>query len=633
MVAHGDILTEYTQNAVLKNPEVLSRWHAFKAATEEIGVARGAYFPQADLTAGTGKERLAAPPASYEPPVVSTFHRSSTSLTISQTLYDGFSSRDEVRRLNHVQLARYYELLDATENAALDAVRAYYDLLRNRRLLELSQDNFVYHRTVFEQIQMKVRVGVGRRVDLEQVAGRLSLSEANMVLDNASVHDVNARFLRIVGEAPPKSSVTRTDPFSKLIPANAAEAHIAVAIEFSPLVLAAVENVRAAKYDLDQRRAKYQPKLDLRISQSIGQNLGGTVGTNKDSVAELVMNWNLFSGGSDVARSRMYLERLNSSKFQRDKACRDVRQTMDLAYHNIGTLTEQLVFIEQQVTAIEKARIAYKKQFDLGQRTLLDLLDTENELFQAKRTYTNAEFDLSIARARTLAAMGKLVSSLGLSQLDTSNLSEMLGATADAPETCPPDAALSMDLQKNELMERAREAIKPINPSAPAATPEPGDAPPTHMKDQEKRKPEAVKPLASLSATSSTDEPVPANEALPAPDNAPASMIERWARNWSEKNVAGYLSHYDASFRPEAWESRAAWEADRRRKIGEASSIKVELKNLKVTQPKNDKATAIFTEVLEVGDYNETSEKRLKLIFDGNAWKIQEEKKLRKRNT
>ena len=466
--AWGDMLADLAQKAVLKNPEVLSRWHNFQSADKEIGVARGAYFPSVDMSVGRGREH------NQSALDTSTLNRKSVTLTLTQMLYDGFTTRDEVRRLTNTQLTRYYELLDASENVALEVARAYYDVLRHRKLYGLTEDNYVSHRTVFEQIRQKVQAGVGRRVDLEQAAGRLALSEANLVSDNANVHDVSARFQRIIGELP-SAALADSASLGELIVPNAADAHLSVAADFHPAILAAVENVRAARYDLDGRRAKYHPRVDFRLSQTRDSNTGGVVGKNRNAVAEIVVNWNLFSGGSDSARVDQYAERLDAARYQRDKVCRDIRMILAIAYNDVWKLQEQIKFLEQHRLSIEKARVAYQKQFEIGQRSLLDLLDTENELYQARRSHVNAEHDFAIAHARTLAGMGRLVSSLGLTRLETADLPDLLGISSDAPEGCPPEAPLAHNIQKAELDVRAIAAAKP--PELPVATDDPAANP------------------------------------------------------------------------------------------------------------------------------------------------------------
>ena len=71
------------------------------------------------------------------------------------------------------------------------------------KLVALAEENYVQHRSVFEQIQRKVQAGAGRRVDFEQASGRLALAESNLLTETANLHDVSARYQRIVGETPP----------------------------------------------------------------------------------------------------------------------------------------------------------------------------------------------------------------------------------------------------------------------------------------------------------------------------------------------------------------------------------------------------------------------------------------------
>jgi len=457
--ARSDMLVEFAQKALLKNPDVLSRWHNFQAAASETTAARGGYLPRFDVAVDSGREHGQSQilnNANY------TVNTKTITFTLTQMLYDGFATRNEVRRLNNAQLTRYYELLDASENAALEAVRVFYDVSRQRKLFELTEDNYVRHRTAYEQIKLKVTAGVGRRVDLEQATGRLALSESNLVLDNANIHDASARFQRVIGELPPvnmRKSLSQAKLAKQILP-NAADAVLSVAVDYHPAVLAAVENVRSARYDLYGRWAKFQPTVNLSVSQNHGKNLGGIDGFTSNATAKVTLNWNLFSGGSDSARSSQYAERLNAARDLRDKACRDIRMNLAIAYNDISKLQEQLNYLDQHQLSIEKARTAYQKQFDIGQRTLLDLLDTENELYQAKRSYINAEYDLAIAHARTLAGMGRLVSALGIAHLETADLPELLGTASDGAENCPPEAPLANNIRKAELDARAVEEAR-----------------------------------------------------------------------------------------------------------------------------------------------------------------------------
>jgi adhesin transport system outer membrane protein len=107
-------LKEVAQKVVLTNPEVLAKWHAFKAAGGDIDVARAGFFPRVDYTGGTGREHLKLPGSPQRD-----YTRSGYALTLNQMVYDGFATSNDVKRLDKARLTRYFELLDAAESATL----------------------------------------------------------------------------------------------------------------------------------------------------------------------------------------------------------------------------------------------------------------------------------------------------------------------------------------------------------------------------------------------------------------------------------------------------------------------------------------------------------------------------------
>lgn len=476
--AQQDTLKSVAQRAVLNSPEVLQRWHAYQAADNEKDAAFGGYLPRVDLTAGAGKENR-DDPITRQGQVKSDYSRRSTAISLTQMLYDGFATRNEVKRLDHARQVRYFELLDASENVALEAARAYIDVLRYRKLVTLAEDNYVQHRAVFEQIQKKALAGVARRVDLEQAAGRLALAEANLLTETSNLHDVGARYQRLVGEAPARD-LASAPPLGTGLPTDAAILLKTVTSQ-NPAIQGAVENVRSADSAVDARKAAYQPRVDLRLRNERGSDLNGYVGSTDNRTAEVVLTWNLFNGMSDMARSRQYADQRSVAKDLRDKTCRDVRQNAAIAFNDTRKLAEQLVYLDQHQLATEKARDAYRKQFDIGQRTLLDLLDTENELFQAKRAYVNAESDLLIAQARSQAGQGNLLAALQLSRIGRDEVPGPADwrAEGDAAEHCAPEDVTVVVVDKAALNARAAELVRDVAPPPPPAPkPEPPAPPP-----------------------------------------------------------------------------------------------------------------------------------------------------------
>jgi adhesin transport system outer membrane protein len=397
------------QRAIEGNPTVAASFDAFRAADEEVGVATGAWKPHLDAAADAGHRTYA-----YTSPIAGSpeFAQTGVRLQLSQLLWDGLATRNEVDRLGHAKLLRWFEFLDATEHLGLDAARAYYDVVRMRRFVELAEENYVQHKVTYDHVQSRVQGGVGRGVDLEQVGARLAQAESTLVAERAGLHDATARYLRIVGTLPPAETVS-TVPTTRPLPGSAADA-LEQAQSQSPAVAASIENLRSARAAAEGRKSAFQPRVEARAFEADGHNLDGNLYERHDAGAGIVLTWNLFNGGSDSARERQYASLLTQAENLRDKACEDTREQVAVAFNDVRRLDEQLRHLDRNVVAIRKARDAYRQQFEIGRRSLLDLLNAENELYAARRSYADAEADMAIAIVRTHAAMGTLVAALGL---------------------------------------------------------------------------------------------------------------------------------------------------------------------------------------------------------------------------
>jgi adhesin transport system outer membrane protein len=586
--ANAQVLTmkESAQLAITTNPDILAKWHAFQASNGERDVAFGGYLPHADAQASVAHE------SHNEPLLVSNFNSRSEALTLTQMLYDGFATANDVARLDHNRLARLYELYDASESTTLDVVRAHLDVLRYRKLVALAEENYVQHRAVYDQIQSKAKAGVGRRVDLEQSAGRLALAEANLLTETSNLHDVSARFQRLVGVRPGKE-MDEPAGLDKGLPPDIGSA-LRVADKTHPALLAAIEGIRATDSEASSRRAAFQPRFDLRLNAQHGNNINSEIGVTNDRTAQIVMTWNLFNGLSDRARLHQLADQINVTRDLRDKVCRDLRQNLEIAYNDKRKIAELLTYLDQHQLSIEKARDAYKQQFDIGQRTLLDLLDTENELFQARRSYAEAQYDQLIAYARAQAGMGNLFKVLGLTRPDAGSLPNFGDRTDETDiNNCPVDAPETYVADKSDLNIRALELLK-----------------------------ESATAAENIRATTISHD---AGAQVSTPNNSHkliADALTAWSAAWSSHDLRAYFNSYSPTFQPSADISHEQWAAGRRAKISASQQISVGITNVKFTFKDPNHATATFHQSYRGDAYHDEVEKNQDWENIGGRWVI-----------
>jgi adhesin transport system outer membrane protein len=251
---------------------------------------------------------------------------------------------------------------------------------------------------------------------------------------------------------------------------------------------AAIANLWSAEAATEAAKASFMPRFDIQARQDVWHDKDDIDGRYEEGIIELVMRYNLFNGGSDLANRRRLAAKSLQAIDIRNKTCRDIRQELSIAWNNTKRLEEQKTYLDRHQLSIEKAREAYRRQFDIGQRTLLDILDTENEYYEARRAYLNADRDHAISFARTLAGSGALLAALELgNELHAMELPP--GYDTEKPDMypiCPQDTnpALQIDKEKvfREAMEKQGYLGAPTSGAAQPAAPAPfmqGDKAPT----------------------------------------------------------------------------------------------------------------------------------------------------------
>ena len=544
----ADAARNAAKQALQNNPEVTARLNAYLGKVEAQAVASAPWKPRVDLNANVG-----AGSTRDRGGLTRDLDRAGVGLTLTQVLWDGFATRHDVSRVGHESLSRWFELVETSEQTALEATRAVYDVQRLRKLVALAEDNLLQHQQASAKLDERFKAGVGRGVDLDQARARLALAESNRDTELANLHDVAARYQRIVGEQPP-ADMGSIELLRAGMPGSAPEA-AQMAISRSPAVAATIENLRAARAGESNRRSAFQPQVSVRAHATGGRNLADMDGRKSDAGVELLMNWNLYNGGADSARVREQQYAVQQAQDLRDQACRDVRQTVLIAYNDTAKLVSQLGSLGRNSAAIERARDAYRQQFDIGQRSLLDLLNAENEAYTARRSLTNAVYDRALAYARTLAATSQLTTRLNLSRDLMPGDAQNWAAGEDVAMRCPAQAVDLAPLKGGDTSL----PLDATGQAAPTERPAVASAMPVQL------------PGALVS--------------LPLTDAAPAAGVDQrlkaWAKTWASRDVAQLSAFYAPDFKGGA-ASVAAWRHQQRLLLAGKTDVALEIEELQI---------------------------------------------------
>lgn len=409
--AMAQALPEAVRIALRRNPEILAAAANARAAVAGYDQAAAGRFPTVDLRAAAGREESENVGLNLSGQGSRKLLRQEGSLTLRQNVFDGSQVRSEMERQSFRLDSSRFRLVESGETVSLRVTEAYLEALRDVGLVSLAEENVKRHEDLLQKTQARFKSGVGQRADVEQASARVALARSSLVGARGAAEDSAARFNRVVGRYP--SDLSEPPSAGKDLPPTLAIAQ-AEAVENAYGVHAARAELGAAQAGVRSVRADLMPRFDVELSASRNRDVDGIKGPNHDNMAMLVMRYNLFRGGADEARIREAMERETVALETYNNALQSTEESVARAWSALRAARDRLAPLEAHANATAQVLLAYRSQFELGRRSLLDLVNAENELFQARSALHTGRAAARVAEYRMLAAVGGLVKSLGL---------------------------------------------------------------------------------------------------------------------------------------------------------------------------------------------------------------------------
>jgi adhesin transport system outer membrane protein len=331
---------------------------------------------------------------------------SQESIVIRQLLFDGFASIHDIWRQSARVNAAAFRVRERTELIALDAAEAYVDVVRFLRLVGLAEQNVATHEKIFSNVNSRFSGGRAGEGDLEQARERVENARAQLDEFRRSLEDARSKYRKVVGlEA---VNLRFPGPLGGM-PGSKDEA-LAVAIRFNPTILAAQADADAAKHAFRVTDGAFTPTLALEGRATHFDNTYPFLGiTHDDFSGKVVMSWDIFRGGQDTWKRSEQAERYTQATMAHARLQRDALESIDKAWAARTITVTRIGDLTRQLQADRKTISAFDKEYELGQRSLIDLLNAQNQYFNAAVSLTSARGVVVFADYQLLAAMGTLL--------------------------------------------------------------------------------------------------------------------------------------------------------------------------------------------------------------------------------
>lgn len=406
---NAETLEESLARAYETNPTLLSQRALLRSVDEGVSQALSGWRPTVSISGDISRQQSynntrSSPTSRYLSPY-------GASLDVTQPLYN-FTVSPSVSRAENQVRAQRAALASAEQQILQSVIDSYTAVLRDQAIVELNMNNERVLKRQLDATNDRFRVGEVTRTDLSQAEARLAQATADRVQAEGNLAASRAVYRNVVGEFPGTLVVP---PPLRDIPVTADEA-IAIAVSQNPDVRAAEFTEIAARDNVRAIEGELWPELNLRGSVSADEHSAGDDTHANAATITAELSVPLYTAGSVAARVRAAKHTADQRREQFDQARRDAQETTTRSWEALETARASLRALDAQIRSSEIALEGVQKEALVGSRTVLDVLNAEQELLNARVNQVVARRNEVSASYQLKAAVGALTArALGLS--------------------------------------------------------------------------------------------------------------------------------------------------------------------------------------------------------------------------
>jgi len=399
--AQAQSLEQALVSAYLTNPQLEAQRAALRATDELVPQALSGWRPSVIAEGDTifNDTERSGPRSNSD-----TFTTLQSSLAVDQEIYSGGETVANTRRAERLVRVERAQLMVVEQNVLLEAVTVYTDLLAARAVLDFANGNEGRLRRQLQATQDRFDVGEVTRTDVAQSDARLSGAIADRIEAEGAVSGAIASYRRVINQEP--AGLVVPPPLS-LLPDTEEEAQV-LAEDLNPSIAAAQYNLSAARADVDVAESSLLPRLSVRGELAYARDPNEVLDWRRDASIGANLRVPLYQGGGEYARVRQTKQTVRQRRDDIEDTLRAVRDEVTTSWETLLTATSRIESIGAQVRANEIAVEGSRQEALVGQRTTLDVLDQESDLFQSQVDLVRARRDQIIASYRLKAAIGQL---------------------------------------------------------------------------------------------------------------------------------------------------------------------------------------------------------------------------------
>lgn len=377
----------------------------------ELTRARAGFGPSIDLRGEAGGNMLSDRTTREYDLDKKMYGIGEISARLTQPIWDGFATRSRVRSAKSTLESVKHRVFDTATTLSLDGIIAQIDLLRRRAIYELSERNVATHRSILAQTQDRSSMGADTEADVSQAQSRLARALSSLSEAQAALLVAEDTYLRLTGMAPTPEIQPVPMPAQLF---NSPQEVYEMAEKDNPKLAAYLQDIKVQKAEKELAKSTYYPTFNAEIGPTYSDR-GGSYDRWVYSFDVLgTMRWNVFNSGADLAETKAAGARIREARQTLYDFADDLKLDVESTWVNYLSAQDQYKNYTEAIKYNEFTRTAYMEQFQLGQRSLLDVLDAENELYNSSTQAETARGNILVGAYRLCALTGNLLQMMSI---------------------------------------------------------------------------------------------------------------------------------------------------------------------------------------------------------------------------
>ncbi len=407
----GVSMREAIETAIASNPEIIQAQMNTEAIQFEREQAQSLYFPTIDLEASAGARRLENATRRALGISDDWLYPLEARARLDWTVIDFGRRRGELLR----QAARVdgasLRVVERSEFIALQVARQYLNLLLQERIVAAATDNVLFHEQMTANLSEGVQQGSISVADRQQSEERLQAASVLRAEAEEDLENARTALRRLTGLDISRASLP-TVPLDRL--PSSEEAAIGLARTANPLVREAQADVDAANAMVMAARGELAPEIGVDLTGRIGEDIDGFRGETNDLQGRVYIRWQLFDGGRRSAQVQEMIRRASEARYRLHDRVRAAEEDVSNAWTGMTTQRTVGSALERQSQVSDDLLLSYRSQFNIGRRSLLDVLDAQNTRFNTQVRRETSRFSEIFAQYQVLAATNQFLDAINL---------------------------------------------------------------------------------------------------------------------------------------------------------------------------------------------------------------------------